>query len=273
MCSWNLVELFVGGLVLLILSLSLLLALNKEYLSLLQLKARLKDEKMKNVYYKQLIGSYEYIKEWKHDILNHVNIIDMLLKKGDYDEAQKYIEGISKGINENTLLISTDNKVLNAVLNLKIQLAKMNSVKIQLDLEIPSLKAFRSHDICSLFSNLLDNAIEAQLKTEDLSKRKVFLLVKTNYQKMDIICSNPIFQKCFIYNSKIKTSKKDIKKHGIGLKIVEKIVNKYNGIYQYSINEAFIIHIIIPLNLDPLYEERIYVYKYNEGIVLNNSIA
>lgn len=271
MNSWNVVGLFVVILAFVILNFDILRIRDKESMRLIDLKARLKGQQLENLYYKQVISTYDDIREWKHDLMNHINIIDILLKKGDYTEARDYIENIANEINQSDLLINTDNKVLNTVLNLKLHMAKIHSIKVKLDLEIPSLKGFNGNDICSLFSNLMDNAIEAQLKTSDTSKREIFLLIKARDQKLVIYCSNPIFQEISICDNKIQTNKSSVKDHGMGLKIVKKIVQKYDGIYQYRIKGTFDVHIILPLRPESL--NQVYFFKYHEVDIPDGNYA
>ena len=103
-------------------------------------------------------------------------------------------------------------------------------------------------DVCSIFSNILDNAIEACNKTY-MDKKYIKIrgtLVKSYYV---IRCENSKTNKLEIKNSKIITSKKDKFIHGIGLKSVKSSIKKYNGDLEIEdFKNKFLLQIYIPID-------------------------
>lgn len=102
---------------------------------------------------------------------------------------------------------------------------------------------FTDSESCSLFGNLLDNAIEAceQIKGEE---RRVNLYLKYQGEMLFIDISNNIDKPPVNKNGKWQTTKKDKKIHGYGLKSVEEIVKKYDGEIAYQIEEkVFNVHL------------------------------
>ena len=79
-----------------------------------------------------------------------------------------------------------------------------------------------------LLSNLLDNAIEACEKL-DCNKVIRLKLVKEK-QQMVLSVQNPVAVPVEIKNNDIQTGKGDKKNHGIGLKNIQMVLDKYGGI-------------------------------------------
>lgn len=104
-----------------------------------------------------------------------------------------------------------------------------------------------SIDIFSLIGNAMDNAIEAELK-ENKDQR----LISMRLYKED----NSVFFEMQNYCSHIneldenlKTSKKDKKYHGYGIKGMRYITQKYHGTFDIEkTEELFCVFISIPLN-------------------------
>ncbi|NJA01277.1 sensor histidine kinase, partial [Clostridioides difficile] len=93
-------------------------------------------------------------------------------------------------------------------------------------------------DLCTIFSNSLDNAIEASLKIPDLSNRKVVLKARCEKEYFSYLLTNnkvnPINRKQELFIS----DKKDSNSHGYGIENIREIVNKYNGKLDISYTES-----------------------------------
>lgn len=105
-----------------------------------------------------------------------------------------------------------------------------------------------SMDICSLFYNLILNAVEANLKIED--KRFIKLYIANIKNNVLIKIVNPIDEN---FNLDIikenKTTKEDKENHGFGLITINNIISKYNGNIDYSIHDQYLIADITILNV------------------------
>jgi sensor histidine kinase regulating citrate/malate metabolism len=105
-------------------------------------------------------------------------------------------------------------------------------------------------DVCTIFSNIIDNAIEA---CDKIDSSNILKTIKIESKYIDNFCIilientkiNEIIQKRNLF----VTSKKNPYVHGIGLKNIKKTVKKYLGevVINYSENK-FIVKIMIPCN-------------------------
>lgn len=107
------------------------------------------------------------------------------------------------------------------------------------------LTVLKPVDSSILFSNLLDNAIEANRKVE--SDRFIRIGARTVNEAIYLEMENPMEGELQYEGTQIITTKEDSEKHGLGLKNVAEIVEKYQG--QYHIegkDKIFTIQIIFP---------------------------
>ncbi len=196
-------------------------------------KSDILNEQIKNQYnhYIELEKYYSEIFRIKHDINNHNNIISVLLQNGDYDELKNYMDKYNNNmVNlENEVLICK-NKIIDAICLSKRSICKESDIKISFNIMVPEIINIDDLDLCAIYGNILDNAIESCNRITDYSKEK-FIEIKSNISK-GYLTIKLINSKCGISikkNNKFITLKQDKKNHGIGLQSVQKSIDKYSG--------------------------------------------
>lgn len=205
-------------------------------------------EQKANLYKQNIISSnsqIETIKLLKHDMKNNISCIDALIEEENYDEAHNICHSLTNKYTSIGTIVNTENYLLNAVLNVKIEKAKSYGIPVKLSIT-NDLKMFKnSSDIISLIGNILDNAISY------LSKNKVKnneINFSTGYEgSYSIIkCRNNILDSVLFNNPSLKTDKKDKDNHGKGITIINSIAHKYNGdVIIKERNKEFIITVIL----------------------------
>ena len=159
-----------------------------------------------------------------------------------------YINNLEFQINDFENLRNTGNKTLDIILNDKIHLCKKYNIEFEDCINISKLNFIKENDICAIFANALDNAIEACININDEIEKRIE--VKATYINGFAVIKfiNTKINDIKFTGDRIKTSKEDNKIHGIGLASIKYIVNKYDGevIVNYSENE-FILKIMIPI--------------------------
>lgn len=182
------------------------------------------DEQHSN--YENMLTSDRELRQFRHDYKNHIIAVTAFLNAGKTEEAAEYLEAIKVQSGVQKRQISTGSFVADAVLNNKNALAEELGIKMTFTGVMPETGIGHS-DICTILGNLVDNAIES---LKSCSKEK-HLSIETYSRDPFFVISvrNPVDKPVEIKNNRIRTTKSDTKNHGIGLKNIERIAEKYDG--------------------------------------------
>lgn len=182
-------------------------------------------------YYKQLSEYNQNIREYKHDLKNQLQTIYTLLDKRDTKNAKKYADELAISIDSSTPTPFCQNPVVDALLQNKYSIAKDSNIKMELAIHLGNETGIDDLHLCSVLSNLIDNALEACGKISDPKilpyitvmcyEKAAFLIIKvTNSKQNKILLAR---------DKRILSTKPDTSKHGLGLTIVENIAKLYYG--------------------------------------------
>lgn len=213
------------------------------------LESLIKDQtiKLQEDYYQKLIDNYTNIRNFKHDVKAHYHILNNLLENHNYEEAKLYLKKMSDKISSSDLY-NTNNIYISTILNSFDQMFKENNIKFTFTYNVNNSLNMDNMDICSLFHNLIINTIEANIKIT--SNRFVSLTITNIKNNLLIKLINPIINEDeLIYLMEMKSSKSDSENHGVGLKIINDIIEKYNGKNDYQIEDNLLINTIVLLNV------------------------
>lgn len=181
------------------------------------------------------------ILEFRHDIKNHLYIIQELLENGEIDKAKEYLNHINVIPESAGDRILLRNKSLEIILNQKRALAtRMN---ITFNINVMCEVKMKDIDICSIVSNMVDNALEAAGEGGYIA----FSIEKDRESEGCFVkCTNTYSKKPQLYKGSFVSAKKG-HGHGIGVKIIRKTVEKYNGNAKFNFDdEWFYADIYIP---------------------------
>lgn len=116
-------------------------------------------------YYEELEEKYRSSRKLIHDMRNHLHAIEELYGSEE-KEAKAYVKDLHQMLNTMGQKYYTDNRMLNIILNDKIRRAEKEGVEVEVKIGAIDLQSMRDIDITTIFSNLLDNAIEAAATAE-----------------------------------------------------------------------------------------------------------
>lgn len=181
-----------------------------------------------------ILQSENNIRSLQHDMKHHLNELNILAKKIDAVQIITYLKAMDEFIINPDEVAASGNKDIDSILNYLIQKARKNLKEVNVSLRIPE-KIAHSFDIIIILGNLLENAIEAALKSEE-KKLDISIQLKKSILSVDVLNSytGVIIEK----DKKLQTSKREREYHGIGLENVRKIVDKYNGLMEYSYEDG-----------------------------------
>jgi signal transduction histidine kinase len=178
------------------------------------------------------------IKQAEHDVKHHILSALTLLENNNAEQAEVYLRKLYGSYEANVFrYITIDNSVINGILNFKIGRCHKSGIDIKCDIR-GDFEPFDEMDLCIILCNLLDNAIESALKTTD---PKIILTIKNNDSYLCILVKNHIKKSVLAENKNLKTTKSNGKKHGVGIYSVNQIVEKYDGILNFSEDGGYFI--------------------------------
>lgn len=137
----------------------------------------------------EIINSTHSLRVFKHDIMNHMSILYKLVENGKNSDALKYIYQINNSIERTSYTISTGIIPIDCIMTAKLSKALDNNISIKHQIHFPANYNISDMDLCSLISNLLDNAIEANCKL-DMTKRRLQIEIKPYNNMLLLFISN-----------------------------------------------------------------------------------
>lgn len=198
-----------------------------------QNEAILKQKQIQEEHYLALEQSREQILSMKETILQ--TIINDKTK----EEKKSSINALIDKYRELNVIDNCKNKVVDAILYNKALLTKSKHIKFQIMAMLPEKIAIDPVDIMCVFTNLLDNAIDANMKLDEQSRYiRVETKIEADYLVVKVENAKLSTEKVLL--EKNKTSKIDKKHHGLGLSFVQSTCDKLNGSLRINEQEDFI---------------------------------
>ena len=158
-----------------------------------------------------------------HDLKKKLNSLSDKLLPSEIEEIKKTV-----GVYNNK--IQTGNEVLDVVFAERSSVINENEIKLTVLGDGNALLFMSSMDLYSLFSNAVDNAIEAVLKLEDREKRVISLVIETRGDFININMTNYFNGELNILEGIPLTTKTQEKgHHGFGVKSMKLVAEKYGG--------------------------------------------
>lgn len=197
------------------------------------------------VQYKQSRESIELINYKYHDLKHQ---IAFLRSEEDPAKREAFLNRMEDEIRQYEAQNKTGNKVLDTVLTTKSLYCAKHGITFTCVADGTLLDFMDVMDICSIFGNALDNAIECELKIPDKEKRLVHVTVSKQKQFLILRFENYYEEALQYQEGKLVTTKKDKENHGYGLKSIRYTVNKYDGAVSIDTQENwFELKILIPM--------------------------
>lgn len=173
-----------------------------------------------------IMESGNKVRALRHDMKNHILALQVLVQKNETEEMNQYLDSMKNFMTNPEEYVKTGNDTVDSLLNYKIQKANEVLNVVETKISIPQQLRLRSFDLNVLLGNLLDNAIDASMQTED---RKLNITIKLDKGVLFLNICNSCQKIADGRSDFLRTTKKDKANHGIGLNNVRRIVEKYHG--------------------------------------------
>ena len=187
----------------------------------------------------EILAMQKQIKKFRHDSSHHFTALKGFFINNQNNDGVTYIEKINNEL-EKSEIIDTGNTAFDAIISAKKVLAESKNIKFALKIQIPEKLQVDAVDLCVIFGNALDNAIEACEKIE--TRRTIN--VSAIYDDNQLICK--ITNAALRSTPDLQTTKDDKENHGFGLDNIKQALSKYNHVVkiEHADNE-FVLSVII----------------------------
>ncbi len=218
------------------------------YIETLQETQKLELMELSNRYrYENLVEKQmdlQNVKKLQHDMKNHLLALRVMSKESE--DVDSYIDSLLDSYKTHDSAFHSGNDLLDGLLAQKSLVCNEKNIDFEVDLNFLPSGFIEPVDVCAIFGNILDNAIEAACQAENGLIR---LWGKPGAGNLIVTCSNTyVGQRKFI-NGELPSSKSNKTYHGIGLQNVKEKVSKYKGTITVDLSQegVFTIRIFLPL--------------------------
>lgn len=188
-----------------------------------------------------------YIARQNHDLKHQIRA---LKESATEEERNAYIAEMEQVIALNEAWNATGNGALDSILTQKKMYCISHEITFTCQVNIQDIRQISVRDISSLFGNIIDNAIEYVSGFDDAQKRVIRGCVETKRSFLIAEFEN-YYEGPPVRDGRLPaTTKQDKEMHGIGLKSIRYVAEKYGGNLSVNADGAwFTVRVMIPLGM------------------------
>ncbi len=187
------------------------------------------------------------MKDIRHNMRNNYVAILAYAERGECDKIIRFVNDVAEDGKLNiSSVTNSGNIVIDSLLGYWHMAAQNEGIEFRVDLCIPMQMPFKGADISLILGNLLENAVEAARKVEE----EKYIRVSVKYDKSNLLIfvennyKDPLIK---TKDGKLKSTKEDTENHGIGLRSVCRVVDKYQGAVTVddSVPNRFLVRVVM----------------------------
>ncbi|MFR7819305.1 GHKL domain-containing protein [Candidatus Pseudoruminococcus sp.] len=182
--------------------------------------------------YNLILKHIEETRIARHDLRQHLNLIQAYIDSGDQEALKNYLEVYKKTLPIDTSQIYCKNYAIDVLVRYYAEQARQSNIEFYTNIELPKELSISEPDLCVMLGNLIENALEACQRKKSGEKfiRICGKLIGEN--SISITIDNSCEEKPIKEGKEYRSSKRnDV---GIGLISVKNIVEKYDGITDFK---------------------------------------
>lgn len=183
-------------------------------------------------YSRKLLENSIELRKFKHNHKNQLIVLQSYLDKNNIVSAKEYIKNSSEYINS-LEGYKTGNYILDALLDEKSKKSYLYNTIIKCSGNFVQY-SLDDIDLCIIFGNAIDNAIEACEKIHTTEPKIISIIIKQQNHILNVLITNPVSEPPIIEDNMIVTIKSDKENHGFGLYSIKRTIQKYKGLCEIS---------------------------------------
>lgn len=173
----------------------------------------------------EILLKQEELRRVRHDMNNQLVAIQGYFHEGDIAGGEAYVTSLLQNLQTPSSRIRTGNSALDAILSTKKALAESKGITVDMEVQISDQLPLEPVDVCVIFGNALDNAIEACDRITQGEKKINLVLVQREGKLLCHLTNTAPINSSKVFSI---TSKSDKKNHGFGLVNLRESLEKYD---------------------------------------------
>lgn len=200
-------------------------------------------------HFRQYMHAQEETRRFRHDIRNNLLCMNEMVTTGNNERLEQYLKDLLEITNSLSFKYVSGDELLDSILNSKAHVMEQHGIRFELDGVLAGGLHWKPMDICAVFANALDNAIEACQRVA-VERRSISMNIKATPQFWLVTIENPVAEqvdttKIFHKNGGY-TSKSDSSRHGIGTYSMKHTIESYGDMLKAECtDETFTLEIMI----------------------------
>ena len=180
--------------------------------------------------------SQQQTRAYRHDLRHHLQYISACIENGRGEQAQEYIQSICSEIEASKVTTYCENEAANLIFSSFAGRAENCGVLLNIQAHIPQLISVAETDLCVLLSNALENALRAcrRMKAEN-GPAYIEVTAREKNGHLFLQFVNPCPEGIQFENGLPVTHAEG---HGIGVRSICAIVEKYKGLSDFSVQDG-----------------------------------
>ncbi|MBQ8825559.1 MAG: sensor histidine kinase, partial [Oscillospiraceae bacterium] len=205
---------------------------------ILQLRDMEYAHKLEAEHYTRIEEKRYELAKLRHDFRNELSAVKKLISTGSSESARELIDDLERTLDSTAEYKYCSVPVIDAVVSEKEDIISRNDIRFEHSITVAGAENVQPVHLCSIFANLMDNAIKANLEIED--GRYISLASRIRGGTITVKCENPVSGKAAVPAPSRST--------GYGLKILNDIASKYDGRFSVSAENG-VCTAVVTLNL------------------------
>lgn len=181
---------------------------------------------MRELYYESLKRRETQVHTLRHDLCNHLSVVQGLLDGSDFERAQSYLAELTQSPALHGTKRICENETANVVLAGKLEQMEQQGMRADVLVSLPAKLPISDVDLCALLGNALDNAIEGAEKATD---KNIIVRARADRGMLMLRVENSFVKLPLQEDGRFVTTKRDKTAHGFGIAGMCEIAERYGG--------------------------------------------
>jgi len=183
-------------------------------------------------HYKMLHEHITETKRARHDLRHHLSVFQSYIESGETEKLADYVNEYRNSLPDDTESVYCENYAVNSILRHYVGMAKREGIQVDVRMELPENAGINDSDLCIVFGNCLENAIEA---CWDIENPFIKINSKIIGKMITITVDNSFDGIIENENGVYLSRKRNGEGEGIGIPSVKTVAKKYGASARFEV--------------------------------------